>query len=102
MVLSKGIPYNEYRAELNRPIIVFPDMVSGWCVVSLNTSKFNFANIDVTIWPELVFAHKAGFFTKWQTKESAIEFAEAKSRWRSQEIDQWGIEHNDGQGVRQN
>ena len=96
-----AIPYNEFRAKLDRPIIVFPDPVSGHCVVSLDTDKFNFANIDTTLWPELLFTHKAGFFTKWQTKEAAVEFAEAKSEWRSQEIDQWAIEHNEGRGARQ-
>lgn len=98
LLLDSAIPYNELRDKLSRKLLVYPDPVSGWCVVSLDTEKFNLSSAE-KYWGA-IFAHKAGFFAKFNTREEAIACAENKSELRSQEIDQWAHCFNDGNGAR--
>jgi len=99
--LSKAISYNEYRDEIGyRHILVYPDPVSGWCVVSLDTNQTNLSSSQELF--GAVFAHKAGFFAKFDSRETAVKCAAEWSESRSQEIDQWAVCHNGGNGARTN
>ncbi len=101
---EKGFLYNDWRFDPNRPkrpfvanLLVMPQPDRTWAVVSLDTTNFNLASASGE---GLVFAHKAGFFAKWATREQAVAYASEKSEKRSQVIDRWVIEHNDGNGCR--
>lgn len=97
--LNKAISYNEYRGKFGgRHILVYPDPVNGWCVVSLDTNQTNLSAAQELF--GAVFAHKAGFFTKFDSRQKAVEYAAGCSEARSQEIDQWAVCHNDGNGAR--
>jgi uncharacterized UPF0160 family protein len=99
LLLSEAISYNEFRNEIpaTRKLLVFPDSTEGWCVMSLDVQDFNLSSATSE---GLIFAHKIGFFTKWQTQEQAIEFAAKISESKSKQIDQWSIEQNGGNGAR--
>ena len=100
LVLDAALPYNEFRTEIpaTRKLLVYPDSTNdGYCVVSLDVADFNLSN---AAGEGLIFAHKVGFFTKWQTKYQAVEFAARRSEVRSMEIDTWSFEQNNGNGAR--
>lgn len=80
LILPRGISYNDYKEHLYPALlIVYPDPAGdGWCVVSMNTSKINLAKTSTE---GCVFSHPAGFFTKWVSKESAVNFAKNRITW---------------------
>lgn len=101
---EKGFSFNEWRfdpQDRERPfvanLLVMPQPDGKWAVVSMDTAEFNLAAAEGE---GLVFAHKNGFFAKWETKEQAMAYAREHSELRSQEIDRWAVEHNDGNGAR--
>lgn len=89
-VYEQGFSYNDYR-DFVRNLIVIPQPDSTWAVVSLDTQQFNLVNGEKLY--GAIFAHPAGFFAKFLTREKAEEFAKLKSKERSQEIDSWQREH---------
>ena len=80
LILPRGISYNDYK-EYIAPclLLVYPDPTGqGWCVVSMDTSKINLAGVSGDT---LIYTHPAGFFTKWVSKESAVNFAKNRITW---------------------
>lgn len=97
--LSKSISYNEYRGKFGgRHILIYPDPVNGWCVVSLDTNQTNLASAQEVF--GAVFARRAGFFARFVSRAQALKCAADCSESRSHEIDQWAVCHNDGNGAR--